>query len=82
MTTKTINLTINEGNYYRRVRYNDRSQFDLLIVNVTDGTKVRSFQIKSAHLTDKDSIHLKFDPDNHNVTWSPKEVNKYVTEIE
>lgn len=82
MTTKTINLTIHEGNYNRRVRYNDRSQFDLLIVNVTDGTKVRSFQIESVHLTDKDSIHLKFDPDNHSVTWSPKEVNKYVTEIE
>lgn len=80
MTTKTINLTIHDGNYKRRVRYNDRKEFDTLIVNLQDGIKNRSFQIDSNFLPDKDSIHLIYNPITHEVNWSPKEITTHITE--
>lgn len=81
MTTKTVNLTYHEGNNNRRVKYNDRNSFDVLVVNFDDGTRTRSFQIKSEYLTDKDSIHLKYDPITHIVSWAPLSVDEHVKEL-
>ena len=41
MTTKTRNLRIHEGNYNRRVNYNDRKEFEVLIINLQDGIIVQ-----------------------------------------
>lgn len=81
MTTKTVNLTYHEGNSNRRVKYNDKKSFDVLVVNFNDGTKTRSFQIKSEYLTDNDSIHLKYDPISHKISWSPTSINEHVKEL-
>lgn len=81
MNSKNINLTIHEGNYNRRVKYNDRNGFDILIVNLQDGNTNRSFQIDSTYLPDNDSIHLKYNPITREVTWSPKELESHITEI-
>lgn len=81
MITKTVNLTYREGNNNRRVKYNDRRCFDVLVVNFNDGSKTRSFQIKSEHLTANDSIHLKYDPVSHKVSWSPSSINEHVKEL-
>ena len=81
MTTKIKNLEIHEGNYNRRVRYNDKKEFDVLIVNLNDGYTNRSFQIDAKHLPETDSIHLKYDPISHNVSWSPKEIISHVVEV-
>ena len=62
METKIINLKIHGKNYNRRIRYNDKSDFDMLIVNLNDGISERKFQIESKYLTDNDSIHLKYGP--------------------
>lgn len=81
METKIVNITIHERNYKRRVKYNDRKEFDTLIVNLQDAGKNRSFQIDSKYLPDNDSIHLIYDPITHAVRWSPKEIAAYITEI-
>lgn len=78
---KPINLTIHGKNYNRRVKYNDKNAFDILIVNLNDGISERSFQIESKYLTDNDSIHLKYDPVSHCVSWSPKEISNHVVEL-
>lgn len=81
MTTKIKNLEIHEGNYKRRVRYNDKKEFDVLVVNLNDGCTNRSFQIESKYLPDTDSIHLMYNPTTHEVGWSPKEINNHVVEV-
>lgn len=81
MGNKTVNLKISGKNYNRRVKYNDKSDFDLLIVNLNDGISERKFQIESKYLTDRDSIHLKYDPVSHGVSWSPKEISNHVVEV-
>lgn len=81
MEMKIINLKIHDRNYNRRIRYNDKSDFDMLIVNLNDGISERKFQIESKYLTDKDSIHLKYDPVFHGVSWSPKEIINHVVEV-
>ena len=81
MEPKNINLKIHGKNHYRRVKYNDKSKFDMLIVNLNDGISERKFQIESKYLTDMDSIHLKYDPVSHCVSWSPKEISYHVVEV-
>ncbi len=81
MKIKTNNLRIHEGNYNRRVKYNDRKEFDVLVVNLQDGTRNRSFQVESKYLPETDSIHLKYNPDTHEVSWSPKSIINHVNEI-
>ena len=80
MKTKTINLTIHDGNYKRRVKYNDSKEFDTLVINLQDDIKTRSFQIDSNFLSDKDSIHLLYNPVTREVNWSPKEIADHITE--
>lgn len=81
MLTKIINLEIHGKNYNRRVNYKDKNEFDVLIVKLNDGTDERSFQIESRYLSETDSIHLKYDPDSRNVSWSPKEIISHVVEV-
>ena len=81
MIIKTVNLKIHEGKYNRRVRYNDRNEFEVLIVNLQDGLKERSFQIESKYLPDTDSIHLKYNPETREVSWSPREIISHVIEV-
>ena len=64
MKTKTVTRKIPEERENRndtfRVRYRDKSEFDLLIVNVIrlkTGEQM-SFEFKSIELPDKDSIHF------------------------
>ena len=80
MSTKTVNLTIHEGNYNRRVRYNEKT-FSELVVNLTDGLRTRSFSIPASALPEADSIHLKYDLVSRKVSWSPMSINGAVKEI-
>lgn len=80
MSTKIINLKIHGSNYNRRVNYKDKNEFEVLVVNLNDGTDERSFQIESRYLPETDSIHLKYDPDSRDVSWSPKEIISHVVE--
>lgn len=81
MNDKIVQLEIHGKNYRRRVRYNNKRDFDMLIVNLNDGISERTFQIESKYLTDRDSIHLKYDPVSHGVSWSPKEISYHVVEV-
>lgn len=81
MIPKTRNLKIKEGNYNRRVKYNDKNNFDVLIVNLQDGIRERSFRIESKYLPDNDSIHLIYNPISHEVGWSPKKIISHVDEV-
>ena len=81
MKIKTINLSIHEGNYNRRVKYNDKTEFDVLIVHLQNGFNTRTFQIESKYLTENDSIHLKFNPETQEVSWSPKSIISHVVEL-
>lgn len=81
METRIRNYKIHGKNYNRRVNYKDKNEFDVLIVKLNDGTDERSFQIESRYLPETDSIHLKYDPDSRNVSWSPKEIISHVVEV-
>lgn len=81
MIIKTTNLTIHEGNYNRRVRYKNKKEFDVLVINLLNGDNTRSFQIESTYLPETDSVHLKFNPETHEVNWSPKSIISQVVEI-
>ena len=83
MITKTKNFKIHEGNYNRRVKYKDKNKngFDVLVINLDDGCTNRSFQIDAKYLPETDSIHLKYNPISHEVSWSPKEIINHVVEV-
>ena len=81
MEKKVKNLKIHDGNYNRRVKYSDKSKFDVLVVNLDDGIGTRTFQIESRCLTDKDSIHLEYDPVSRGVSWRPNEIINHVVEV-
>lgn len=81
METKTRNLRIHEGNYHRRVKYDNRKEFDVLVINLQDGVKKRSFQVESKYLPETDSIHLKYNPETHEVSWSPKSIISHIEDI-
>ena len=77
---KEIQLTIHDCNYNRRVRYNTKD-FDILLVRLTDKNGDRLFGIKSYYLPVKDSIHLKYNPLNCKVSWSPKSLDEHIEEM-
>lgn len=81
MKNKIINLQIHDGNYNRRVKYNDKNEFDLLIINFQDGVKIRTFQVESKYLPETDSIHLKYNPENHEIKWSPRIIISHIVEL-
>lgn len=78
MNIKTVNREIPE---YRensedrfRVRYKDKTTFDLLIVNIRrlKTNELQSFEFLSTNLPDKDSIHFSTSIKNGKleVVWS------------
>ena len=77
---KEIHLTIHSGNYLRRVRYGI-VDFDILTVKLSDSVSERLFAIKATDLPLVDSIHLKYNPVNRTVSWSPKSINSSVEEV-
>ena len=68
---KEIELEIHQGNYIRRVKYNDKN-FDILVVSIKNETDKRYFAMSASILPDKDSIHLIYDPLSKNIQWSPQ----------
>lgn len=68
---KEIELEIHQGNYRRRVKY-DNKDFDFLVVSIKDETGKRYFALSARILPDKDSIHMIYDPLSKNIQWSPK----------
>lgn len=80
MNTKIINLSIHDGNYRRRVRYNEKT-FTNLVVNLTDDKGTRAFEISANSLPDSDSIHLLYEPVTGKVSWSPVSINSVAKEI-
>ena len=77
---KEIELEIHPTNYYRRVRYKQKD-FDILVVSLQDEEEKRYFAIDVKYLTNKDSIHLEYDPYTRNVQWKPIGLNDVVKDI-
>ncbi|CUQ51714.1 hypothetical protein [Parabacteroides distasonis] len=67
---KEIEIKIHQGNYRRRVKY-DNKDFDLLVISIEDETEKRYFALSASILPDKDSIHINYDPISKNIQWSP-----------
>lgn len=70
MEIKEVNRNIPENrensNERFRVRYKDKSKFDLLVVNICrlKTNEIRTFNFKSSDLPDKDSIHFSTSVEN------------------
>ena len=59
---KEIELQLHDGNYNRRVQYNEKD-FDILVINFKGKADlIRKFAISCKLFTNSDSIHLIFDP--------------------
>ena len=72
---KEIELQLHDGNYNRRVRYNEKD-FDILVISFKEKADlIRKFAISANCLPNSDSIHLIFDPNTHKVSFSPQEIN-------
>ena len=72
---KEIELQLHDGNYNRRVRYNEKD-FDILVISFKEKTDlIRKFAISANCLPNSDPIHLIFDPNTHKVSFSPQEIN-------
>lgn len=79
---KEIELQLHEGNYNRRVKYNEKD-FDILVISFKEkadlirkfAISIRKFAISANCLPNSDSIHLIFDPNTHKVSFSPQEIN-------
>lgn len=72
---KEIELQLHDGNYNRRVKYNEKD-FDILVISFKEkADSIRKFAISAKCLPNSDSIHLIFDPNTHKVSFSPQEIN-------
>ena len=72
---KEIELQLHDGNYNRRVRYNEKD-FDILVISFKEKTDlIRKLSISANCLTISYSIHLIFDPNTYKVSFSPQEIN-------
>ena len=72
---KEIELQLHEGNYNRRVKYNEKD-FDILVISFKEkADSIRKFAISATCLPNSDSIHLIFDPNTRIVRFSPQEIN-------
>ena len=72
---KEIELQLHDGNYNRRVQYNERD-FDILVISFKEKADlIRKFAISANCLPNSDSIHLIFDPNTHKVSFSPQKIN-------
>ena len=77
---KRVDLVIHGENYNRRVKHNN-TDFDILVVCLKDKKGIRYFGISKKNLSSNDSIHLKYNPSNESVSWSPKEIIPHVVEL-
>ena len=73
---KEIELEIHQGNYRRRVKYNNKD-FNFLVVSLKIETEKRYFALSASILPDNDSIHIIYDPQSKTIQWSP-ELNEIV----
>ena len=80
LKVKEIDLTFHPGNNNRRVKYNEKD-FDLLLIRFSVDGKDLLFAVKAEDLPDKDSIHLKYNPINHQVSWSPQYLDGCVKDL-
>lgn len=83
MIEKIINRNIGKSQKCR-VKYGNNSEFDLLIVNINDGERVRKFSIEAKHLSfEKDSIYFYPETKNDVVTirWN-HEIENYINEVQ
>mgnify|MGYP000850866957 FL=1 len=72
---KEIELQLHEGNYNRRVKYNEKD-FDILVISFKEKVDlIRKFAISANCLPNSDSIHLIFDPNTRIIRFSPQEIN-------
>lgn len=79
---KEIELQLHEGNYNRRVQYNEKD-FDILVISFKEqADSIRRFAISANCLPNRDSIHLKFDPKTHMVSFSPQEINTNIINVD
>ncbi|MPM09402.1 hypothetical protein SDC9_55719 [bioreactor metagenome] len=94
MEIKEVNRNIPENredsNERFRVRYKDKSKFDLLVVNIcrSKTNEIQTFNFKSTDLPDKDSIHFstsinngKFQVDWKGISSSPKTKTKSIDKV-
>ncbi|UBM61554.1 DNA-deoxyinosine glycosylase [Candidatus Sulfidibacterium hydrothermale] len=94
MEIKEVNRNIPEdrenSNERFRVRYKDKSKFDLLVVNICriKTNEIQAFSFKSSDLPDKDSIHFstsinngKFQVDWKGISSSPKTKKKIIDKV-
>lgn len=77
---KRIDLEIHRGNYYRRVKHSN-TDFDILVVSLQDENGKRYFGISKKDLPETNSIHLKYNPSDRSVSWSPQEIISHVVEL-
>ncbi|WP_456100096.1 hypothetical protein [Prevotella jejuni] len=71
---KEIELQLHEGNYNRRVQYNEKD-FDILVISFKEkADSIRRFAISAKCLPNSDSIHLIFDSNTHKVNFSVPQV--------
>jgi len=79
---KEIELQLHEGNYNRRVQYNEKD-FDILVISFKERADlIRRFAISANCLPNRDFIHLKFEPQTHAVNFLPQEINTNIINVE
>ena len=75
---KEIELQLHEGNYNRRVQYNEKD-FDILVISFKEKADlIKKIAISANCLPNSDSIHLIFDPNTRIIRFSPQEINTYI----
>ncbi len=83
MIEKTVKRNIRQSKNCR-VKYGNSSEFDVLIVEINDGEKIRKYSIDAKYLSpQKDSI--RFYPETKNgvvtIKWN-HEIENYVNEVQ
>ncbi|HPM91392.1 MAG TPA: hypothetical protein PKZ74_01190 [Bacteroidales bacterium] len=94
MEIKEVNRNIPENredsNERFRVRYKDKSKFNLLVVNIcrSKTNEIQTFNFKSSDLPDKDSIHFstsinsgKFQVDWKGISSTPNAKKKIIAKV-
>lgn len=83
MIKKNINRNIGKSQKCR-VRYGNRSEFDVLIVNINDGERIHKYSVDAKYLSSqKDSIYFYPETKNGVVTirWN-HEIENYVNKVQ
>lgn len=78
------NINHDRSSNIYRVRYGDRSAFDVLRISIFTDEEQTVYEIHSAHLPEKDSIHFKAQRNEigkYSITWSPLAIDKTIKRI-